>query len=149
MNTPTLFDPKPPDRPPGNDAAPGGAGAGVNGPNSCPNHSANAPPPVPQVRHDAPETSLVAADRIADHAGTLRAAVLAMLRERGDHGATDQEIQSALHLSSETEIPRRWELVNAGEVAASGRNRRTRSNRPAMVWVLSEFAPEPGEGGAR
>ena len=149
MNTPTLFDPKPPDRPPGNDAAPGGAGAGVNGPNSRPNHIAKTPPLSPPVRHDAPATSLVAADRIADHAGTLRAAVLAMLRERGEHGATDQELQTALGLSSDTEVPRRWELVNAGEVAASGRKRKTRSNRPATVWVASEFAPEPGEGDAR
>ena len=77
----------------------------------------------------------------------LTAAVLSMLRERGEHGATDQEIQDALQLPSNTEIPRRWELVNAGAVVASGRKRKTRSNCPATVWVLSEFAPNP-EGGA-
>ena len=66
-----------------------------------------------------------------------------MLRERGEHGATDQEIQDALQLASNTEIPRRWELVNAGAVVASKRKRLTRSNCPAIVWVLSEFAPKP------
>lgn len=28
-------------------------------------------------------------------------------------------------------------------VVASGRKRKTRSNCPATVWVLSEFAPKP------
>jgi hypothetical protein len=102
---------------------------------------------MPPVRNDAPETSRIAADRIAGHAGTLRAAVLDLLRERGEHGATDQEIQDALQLPSNTEIPRRWELVNAGAVVASGRKRKTRSNCPATVWVLSEFGPK-AEGGA-
>lgn len=99
------------------------------------------------VHHNAPPgTSDVAADRIASRAGTLRAAVLTMLRERGEHGATDQEMQDALQLPSNTQLPRRWELMNAGAVVASGRKRKTRSGCPAIVWVRSEFAPKP-EGG--
>ncbi len=133
--------------PPRNDAAPLAGGAGVNGPNTSPDSTFARLPLMPPVRNDAPQTSRVAAGRIAGHAGTLRAAVLALLRERGEHGATDQEIQDALQLPSNTEIPRRWELVNAGAVVASGRKRKTRSNCPATVWVLSEFAPKP-EGGA-
>lgn len=102
---------------------------------------------TPPAHHRAPVgTSDVAARRIAGHAGTLRAAVRALLRERGEYGATDQEIQDALSLPSNTQIPRRWELMNTGEVVASGRKRPTRSGRPATVWVLSEFAPKPGEG---
>jgi len=66
-----------------------------------------------------------------------------MLRERGEHGATDQEIQDALQLPSNTQIPRRWELVKAATVVASGRKRKTRSNCPATVWVASEFASKP------
>lgn len=130
--------------PPRDDAAPLAGGAGVNGPNTRSDSTLARLPLMPPVRNDAPETSRIAARRIARHAGTLRAAVLSMLRERGEHGATDQEIQDALRLPSNTEIPRRWELVNAGAVRASGRTRRTQSNRPATVWVLSEFA----EGGA-
>ncbi len=98
---------------------------------------------MPPVLNDAPDTSRIAAVRVGGHAGTLRAAVLAILRERGEHGATDQEIQTALDLPSNTEIPRRWELVKTGAVVASGRKRKTRSNCPATVWVLSEFAPKP------
>lgn len=129
------------------DAAPLAGGAGVNRPNTSPDSLVARLPLMPPVRNDAPETSRVAAGRIAGHAGTLRAAVLSMLRERGEHGATDQEIQTALELSSDTEVPRRWELVKAGAVVASGRKRKTRSNCPATVWVLSEFAPKR-EGGA-
>ena len=106
--------------PPRNDAAPLAGGAGVNGPNTSPDSTFARLPLMPPVRNDAPETSRV-----------------------GEHGATDQEIQDALQLPSNTEIPRRWELVNAGAVVASGRKRKTRSNRPATVWVLSEFAPKP------
>lgn len=129
MNTP-LFD----------DAAPLAGGACVNGPNTSPDSTFARLPLMPPVRNDAPETSRVAAGRIAGHAGTLRAAVLAMLRERGEHGATDQEIQDALQLPSNTEIPRRWELVNAGAVVASGQKRKTRSNCPATVWIARDFA---------
>jgi hypothetical protein len=131
-----------------NDAAPLAGGAGVNGSNNTsPDSTFARLPLMPPVRHNAPETSRVAASRIAGHAGTLRAAVLSMLRERGEHGATDQELQDALRLPSNTQIPRRWELVNAGAVVASGRKRKTHSNCPATVWVASEFAPKP-EGGA-
>jgi hypothetical protein len=98
---------------------------------------------MPPVRNDAPEPSRIAAGRIAGHARTLRVAVLELLRERGEHGATDQEIQDALQLPSNTQIPRRWELVNAGAVVASGRKRQTRSECPATVWVVAEFAPKP------
>lgn len=37
---------------------------------------------------------------------------------------------------------------NAGAVVASGRKRKARSNCPATVWVLSEFAPKPERGAA-
>jgi len=103
---------------------------------------------MPPVRKDAPATSRGAARRIAGHAGTLRTAVLAVLHDRGEHGATDQELQDVLGLPSNTEIPRRWELVNDAAVVASGRKRKTRSGCSATVWVLTEFAPKPEGGGA-
>ena len=132
---------------PSNDAAPGGAGAHVNELISA-SDSTNALAPIaPPVRHDAPETSRIAAAKVTSHTGTQRARVLAMLRERGTSGATDQEIQEALGLPTNSETPRRGELVKAGLVVASGRRRMTRSNCPATVWVLPEFAPR-ADGGA-
>jgi hypothetical protein len=133
--------------PPRNDATPLAGGAGVNYQKPSPNSTFARLPLSPALRHDAPETSRIAAERIAGRTATLRAAVLAMLRERGEYGATDQEIQDALSLPSNTEIPRRWELVNAGAVVASGRKRPTQSGCPARVWVLAQFAPKR-EGGA-
>jgi hypothetical protein len=114
MMVATLFDAHPPD--PGNDAAPTGIGAGVNGRNTPPDSTLARLRLTPPVRNDAPETSRVAADRYGNAANTAR---------------------------RNTEIPRRWELVKADAVVASGRKRKTRSNCPATVWVLSEFAPKP------
>lgn len=95
----------------------------------------------PPSHHNAPAgTSHVAARHIAGKARSLRAQVLAFLRGRGEIGATDQEAQEVLGLPSNTQIPRRWELVKAGKVAASGRRRDTRSGCPATVWVAIEYA---------
>jgi hypothetical protein len=123
--------------PPGNDAAPLAGGAGVNDQKTSPDLTLARLPLTPPVRKNAPDTSRIAAGRIAGYTGTLRDAVFGLLRERGEHGATDQEIQDALSLASDTEVPRRWELVKAGAVVASGRKRKTRSNCPATVWVAA------------
>ncbi len=130
-----------------NDATPSDNGAGVNKQNLHRDLIAHLPI-LPPVRRDAPDTSRKAAHKIAGHAATLRIKVYNVLRERGDHGATDQEIQIALDLPSNTQIPRRWELVKAGLVVASGKKRKTASNCLATVWVLSEFASKPEAGAA-
>lgn len=107
----------------------------------------NTPPRVEAPAHrNAPRTSHDAARAIEGVADTLRAKVWALLRERGEYGATDQELQDALGLPSNTQIPRRWELVNAGDVIASKRTRKTRAGRRATVWVLREHAPELNGG---
>ena len=130
-----------------NDAAPLSDGAGVNKQNLHQDRIAHLSI-LPPVRRDAPDTSRKAANKIAGHAATLRIKVQHFLRDRGDYGATDQEIQIALDLPSNTQIPRRWELVKAGIVVASGKKRKTTSNCLATVWVLSEFAPMPEVGAA-
>lgn len=71
MNAP-LFD----------DAAPGGAGAGVNGPSDA--HNFTRLSLTPPARHNAPAgTSGVAADRITGHAKDLRARVLGLVVDSG------------------------------------------------------------------
>lgn len=135
MNAP-LFD----------DAAPGGAGAGVNGPDDA--HKFTRLPLTPPARHNAPAgTSGVAADRIAGHAKDLRARVLAFIVGQGPHGATDDEGEAALGIKCQTYTPRRGELVALGLVVDSGRRRNTASGRPAAVWVTPNHATKP-EGGA-
>lgn len=136
MNAP-LFD----------DAAPGGAGAGVNGPNTSPDSTLARLPLTPPARHNAPAgTSGVAADRIAGHAKDLRARVLAFIVEQGPHGATDDEGEAVLGIKPQTYTPRRGELVALGLVVDSGCRRNTASGRPAAVWVTPNHAPKP-EGG--
>ena len=87
----------------------------------------------PFQRHSA--TSMAAAAAIEPKAGTLRAAVLTFVRNRGRLGATDEEIQLALHMNGSTERPRRVELQNAGLVIDSTRIRKTRAGRIAVVWI--------------
>ncbi|HRQ74261.1 MAG TPA: hypothetical protein PLU35_14660, partial [Phycisphaerales bacterium] len=93
-------------------------------------------PLTPPARHNAPAgTSGVAADRIAGHAKDLRARVLAFIVERGPHGATDDEGETALGIKCQTYTPRRGELVALGLVVDSGRRRNTASGRPAAAWI--------------
>lgn len=145
MNAPNLFDSGPPDTPPKNDATPSGNGASVNGPNASPDPTHL--PLMPPVRNDAPETSRIAARRIVGHAGTQRANVLRFIEGCGRLGATDPEIAAGCGIPIQSVNPRRGELAGLGLIVLNGDRRPTPSNRPARVWVLSEFAPKP-EGGA-
>jgi hypothetical protein len=94
---------------------------------------AEVEPDPPCQRHSV--TSREAADAIKPDASELRRRVLAYLRGRGEDGATDEEIQEGLPMAQNTERPRRRELELAGLVIDSGRKRRTRSGRNAVVWV--------------
>jgi hypothetical protein len=86
------------------------------------------------VPHSGGSTSRAAAREIKPEAGPLCAAVLAFLVGRGETGATDSEIQTALGLSGDTERPRRVALQRRGLVVDSGQRRRTSSGRAAIVW---------------
>ena len=88
------------------------------------------------------ETSRAAAEAIASKAGTIRRVILDFLVGLGDHGATDEEIQTGLVMGANTQRPRRVELVRAGLVVDSGKTRPTLSGKAAVVWVAV------GKGGA-
>jgi hypothetical protein len=79
-------------------------------------------------------TSLAAADRLSDATTKLKQ-VSAFISQRGSDGATDEEIQHALYMNPSTQRPRRVGLVDDGSVRDSGRTRKTRSGRQAVVWV--------------
>ena len=85
------------------------------------------------------ETRRDALRAIEPAAATLRASVLAYVRQRGAQGATDAEIQTALGMSGDTERPRRQELERGGHIEASPRTRETASGRQAVVWVVRTF----------
>ena len=88
--------------------------------------------PAPAQRHSA--TSLAAAVAIEPVSGKDRLRVLLYLREQGQRGATDEQIQDALGLPGSTERPRRIELWEKGLVWKSIETRLTRSGRKATVW---------------
>lgn len=89
--------------------------------------------PAPSV---AVETSRDAAESVSD-LDTLRRLTLTLFRLAGAKGMTDEELQEALDVPSNTARPRRWEAVKAGLVCDSGERRNTRSGRKAIVWRLS------------
>lgn len=86
------------------------------------------------------ETSRAAAEQAKPNAATQRARVLKLITEScwrtEDPGLTDEQIQDRLSLTGNTERPRRQELVDRNLVKDSGRTRKTRSGREAVVWVL-------------
>lgn len=88
-------------------------------------------PDMPPAQEHS-ETSLEAAKAIRGETANLRALVLAFLVAQ--RGATDEEGIDGTGLSPSTYRPRRVELVQAGKVRDSGRERPTRSGRKAVVW---------------
>ncbi len=92
-------------------------------------------------RHSA--TSRAAAIDALETAPTQRARVYRFIRERGDDGATDEEIQESLDMNPSTERPRRIELTDdLNVVRDSGRYRKTRADKKAVVW---ECRTQPGK----
>lgn len=59
------------------------------------------------------------------------------LVRRNARGGTDEEIQAALQLDPGTARARRVELVRMKLVIDSGIKRKTRSGRPARVWLAA------------
>ncbi len=83
------------------------------------------------------DTSREAAVAIQPHLNKLQSKVLRFLTERGEHGATDEEIQTALEMSPSTQRPRRIELAGKGLIVKSEEKRKTKSGRSAQVWKIA------------
>jgi hypothetical protein len=86
----------------------------------------------------ATNTRAAAAVTIGPLRASMQERVLQFLRGRGDFGATDEEIHQATHLNPSSVRPRRGELVDAGQVADSGRTRPSSSGRPCVVWIAKD-----------
>ena len=113
-----------------------------------------APAPRPVIEATAPPhvagspTSLGAARSLSpEQLEAGREMVRAFLAKRGIFGATDEDMQRTLGMNPNTQRPRRRELELQGLVADSGRKRATVAKRPAVVWVLSEYAQRMGMAG--
>lgn len=94
---------------------------------------------VPSPAHNSTPTSRAAAERIEPTAGTLRAVVLEYVRNCGEIGATDEEMQIALEMNPSTQRPRRQELEKMGFIRRMDRfTRPTRSGRSAVIFIAME-----------
>ena len=87
------------------------------------------------VPHNGRPTSQAAARSMAGEINNLRMRVFAFIRDTGEHGATGEEIEHALHGTHQTISARPGEPEKAGLVRDSGRKRLTASGRLAIVWV--------------
>lgn len=92
--------------------------------------------PAPAQQHSV--TSMQAADSMdAKRLNALHRQVLAFLRQRGDLGATDEEMQLGIPMAPSTQRPRRVELARRGLVIEAG-VRKTASKRNATVWRVAK-----------
>lgn len=91
------------------------------------------PEPVTKYQPHS-DTSRSAARQIESQAESLRGKVYRFLKECPHYGATDEELQSILNMEANTQRPRRVELVDKGLVYDSGKKRKTKSGRSAVVW---------------
>ena len=87
------------------------------------------------VAKKAQRTSRKAAESVEPRTGTLRRQVFDYLNNRGLHGATDEEIQSALGIPGNTVRPSRGTLVDDGYVTDSGTTRKNQNGHDCIVWV--------------
>jgi CRP-like cAMP-binding protein len=101
---------------------------------------------TPPVRHDAPETSRLAAQAVATRSAQQRATILVAIIGTGALGATDAELEVATGLRAQSVSPRRGELETLGLIAWNGKRRNTPRGCPAMVWVAMDVAPQAGKG---
>jgi len=85
------------------------------------------------------DTSAAAAASVRPDQNRLQRVVYEALVGSEAGGMTDEELQAHTGLGPSTQRPRRVELVAAGDVVDSGRRRKTRSGRQAVVWILRKF----------
>lgn len=76
------------------------------------------------------------------NAATERKKVLAYARNLGTTGSTNEEASEALGVNGNTLRPRRWELVDAGQIVITPKKRQTKKKRNADVWVHHKFATQ-------
>lgn len=100
----------------------------------CPGPLFAAPARAPSVNGSI--TSARAADAIGGRLNDLQRSVVAYLRQAGEHGATDEEMQLGIPMAASTQRPRRVELVRRGLVVDAG-TRKTKSGRYATAWRLA------------
>ena len=103
-----------------------------------------APAREPMPPHVAAPTSREAAESVREHVSRLRAIVLNAFKAAASRGLTCDELEQETGLSHQCASPRQIELARLGLIveARDGEGnvmrRKTRSGRPAAVWITRE-----------
>ena len=115
-----------------NRAADSEVGEQVPPPLSSP-RAVSSGPPVPYQRHSL--TSLEAALSMQPHLHRMEKEIMELFTVLEVNGWTDAELIEEFRTQSAR--PRRIKLVQLGLLKDSGRTRRTRTGRKAVVWTLA------------
>lgn len=94
-------------------------------------------PDAPGTKAGAPETSRIAAARVAADATVMRQKCLDVLSRHPD-GLTADEVAAALNLSVLSIRPRMSELRQMNRIQDSGQRRKNASGHSAAVWRAVE-----------
>jgi predicted ArsR family transcriptional regulator len=87
------------------------------------------------IARNAQRTSIAAAQRVLPRTGSIRKKIYDYLQATG--GATDEQIEDALHISGNSVRPSRGSLVNDGLVYDTGREHPTKSGNMAIIWAVA------------
>ena len=88
------------------------------------------------MRATSIQAQIKAAPRMSSH----KARVYQFIVDRGEHGATDQEIQNVLMMSGDTVRPTRGKLLKDGLIYDSGKTRKNENDNDCIVWVASTIS---------
>jgi hypothetical protein len=94
------------------------------------------------TRRDHPDTSHAAAEAIRLRTGTARHRVMEMIALTLPWGISDEEMQTQLAMSPNTQRPRRVELVRAGYVKDSGERTVTQTGARSILWIATAAGVE-------
>lgn len=101
-------------------------------------------PDITAGYHRGNPESVEADASISEQKGRLRRRVAGWIRDRGDIGATCEEVERGLDMAHQTASARITELKKTGELLVTDRRRPTGSGRNAAVYVT----PLDGEDAA-
>lgn len=86
------------------------------------------------VANVAKGTSRAAAERAYPKSGSIRLKIYEYIIRKELEGATDQEIESSLHIDGNTVRPSRKTLEDDGFIIDSGTTRANKNGNQCIVW---------------
>lgn len=90
------------------------------------------------IARNAQRTSIAAAFKALPKVGSMRRKVYEYILVQGLRGATDQEMERALHIDGNTIRPTRGSLVKDGFIIDTGTTRKNEHNNDCIVWRTVE-----------